>query len=91
MAASASASLPLGPQQQEQLAALDKRRGGEGLSAREIERRVVPMLAAKGWQYLGFDYDPDANIYTLKFLRNGTVVWVDVDARTGQIVRHTGN
>jgi hypothetical protein len=23
-------------------------------------------------------------IYTLKFLRNGTVIWVDVDGRSGQ-------
>ncbi len=91
MAAGAGASLPLDPQNHEQSAALEKRRQGGGMPVREIERRIVPMLEAKGWQYLGFDYDPDANIYTLKFLRNGTVMWVDVDARTGQIVRHTGN
>ncbi len=55
---------------------------GETFPLREIERRVVPTVP--GSQYLGFDYDPQTNIYTLKFLRNGSVIWVDVDGRTGQ-------
>ena len=59
------------------------------LPVREIERRVVPMM--QGAQYLGFDFDPATAIYTLKFLRNGSVIWVDVDGRTGRIVRRTGN
>jgi hypothetical protein len=59
------------------------------LSVREIERRVVPRVP--GAQYLGFDYDPATEVYTLKFLRNGSVIWVDVDGRTGNIVRKTGN
>ncbi len=59
------------------------------LPVREIERRVIPRLP--GAQYLGFDFDPDTDIYTLKFLRNGSVIWVDVDGRTGNIVRRTGN
>ncbi|RYE04518.1 MAG: hypothetical protein EOP61_00210 [Sphingomonadales bacterium] len=60
-----------------------------GVSVREIERRVIPRMP--GAQYLGFDYDPSSNIYTLKFLRNGSVIWVDVDGRTGNIVRSSGN
>jgi hypothetical protein len=59
------------------------------LSVREIERRVVPRLP--GAQYLGFDYDPATEVYTLKFLRNGSVIWVDVDGRTGAIVRKSGS
>ena len=59
------------------------------LPVREIERRVIPMM--QGAQYLGFDFDPQTAIYTLKFLRNGSVIWVDVDGRTGRIVRRTGN
>ena len=59
------------------------------LPIREIERRVIPMM--QGAQYLGFDFDPQTSIYTLKFLRNGSVIWVDVDGRTGRIVRRTGN
>ena len=66
-----------------------RRQAGPPLSVREIERRVVPRLP--GAQYLGFDYDPATEVYTLKFLRNGSVIWVDVDGRTGTIVRKTGD
>lgn len=65
------------------------RRNAPPLSVREIERRVVPRLP--GAQYLGFDYDPATEVYTLKFLRNGSVIWVDVDGRTGAIVRKSGS
>ena len=58
------------------------------LPIREIERRVIPQM--QGAQYLGFDFDPQTSIYTLKFLRNGSVIWVDVDGRNGRIVRKTG-
>ena len=66
-----------------------RRNGGAGVSVREIERRVIPRMP--GAQYLGFDYDPATDVYTLKFLRNGSVIWVDVDGRSGRIVRRTGN
>ena len=64
-------------------AARTARAEGRILPMREIERRVLPQM--RGAQYLGFDYDPDRGIYTLKFLRDGAVIWVDVDARTGQV------
>ncbi|MFD1033819.1 hypothetical protein ACFQ15_04055 [Sphingomonas hankookensis] len=64
-------------------AARAARAEGRILPLREIERRVVPQM--RGAQYLGFDYDPDRGIYTLKFLRDGAVIWVDVDGRTGQV------
>jgi hypothetical protein len=63
------------------------RRDGRILPVPEIERRVVPTMG--GAQYLGFDFDPEGAIYTLKFLRNGTVIWVDVDGRSGRIVGRT--
>ena len=68
-----------------------KRQGGgaDSLPVREIERRVIPRMP--GAQYLGFDYDPGTKVYTLKFLRNGSVIWVDVDGRSGRILRRTGN
>jgi hypothetical protein len=66
-----------------------RRNGGQGVSVREIERRVIPRMP--GAQYLGFDYDRSTDVYTLKFLRNGSVIWVDVDGRTGAIVRRSGN
>lgn len=78
----------------------DQRRGGDRMKAwqatregrmlplREIERRVVPTM--QGAQYIGFDFDSATSIYTLKFLRDGTVIWVDVDGRSGQILGRTG-
>eukprot|EP01037_Dinobryon_pediforme_P024444 gene24444-26244_t len=45
----------------------------------------------RGSQYLGFDFDAERGIYTLKFLRDGTVIWVEVDGRSGQIIGRTGN
>ena len=60
----------------------------QNLPIKEIERRVIPMMGDA--TYLGFLWDAATNIYTLKFLRNGSVIWVDVDARTGRIVRRSG-
>jgi hypothetical protein len=70
-------------------AASARRLRGQNLPVREIERRVIPRMP--GAQYLGFDYDPATDIYTLKFLRNGSVIWVDVEGRTGRILRRTGS
>lgn len=62
-------------------------RAGNVRSLFEIEQKVLPMMA--GMQYLGPEYDPTAMAYRLKFIRNGRVVFVDVDARSGQILsRH---
>ncbi len=60
---------------------------GAVLQLREIERRVVPTMP--GMQYLGPEYDPSAMAYRLKFIRDGRVVFVDVDARTGQIIKQS--
>lgn len=59
-------------------------RAGNVRSLREIEGRVLPMMP--GMQYLGPEYDPSAMAYRLKFIRNGRVVFVDVDARSGSII-----
>ena len=62
-------------------------RAGNVRPRREIEQRVLPMMP--GMQYLGPEYDPTAMAYRLKFIQNGRVVFVDVDARSGQILsRH---
>ncbi|KPF55375.1 MULTISPECIES: hypothetical protein [Novosphingobium] len=57
---------------------------GHVRSLREIEARVLPMM--RGAQYLGPEYDPQARAYRLKFIREGRVVFVDVDGRTGQVM-----
>lgn len=51
---------------------------------REIEGRVLPRM--RGMQYLGPEYDAAAMAYRLKFIRDGRVVFIDVDARSGQII-----
>ena len=62
-------------------------RAGNILRAREIENRILPQM--KGAEYLGFDYDSTAMAYRLKFIRDGRVLYVDVDARTGRILRRS--
>lgn len=62
-------------------------RAGNVRSLRDIERRVLPMMY--GMQYLGPEYDPAAMIYRLKFIRDGRVQFVDVDARTGEVLRQS--
>lgn len=62
----------------------DAARAGRLLPLPEIERRVLPTM--RGAQYLGVDFDNETGIYTLKFLRNGLVIWVQVDGRSGHIV-----
>lgn len=67
-----------------QLQARRAAREGAVRSVRDIEQEVLPAMA--GMQYLGPEYDPAAMAYRLKFIRQGRVVFVDVDARTGQII-----
>lgn len=64
-----------------------ERQAGNVRSLRDIERQVVPRMS--GMQYLGPEYDPAAMAYRLKFIDNGKVYFVDVDARTGRILSQT--
>jgi hypothetical protein len=57
---------------------------GNVRSLREIEQRVLPTM--RGAEYLGPEYDPAAMVYRLKFIRDGRVTFVDVDARSGTII-----
>ena len=57
---------------------------GEVHSLRDIEGRVLPMMP--GAQYLGPEYDEAAMAYRLKFLRDGRVSFIDVDARSGAVI-----
>lgn len=69
----------------DQESAREEMRAGRTLSSREIERRIIPQMS--GNEYLGFEYDGGASAYRLKFIRDGRVIWVDVDARTGRVMR----
>ncbi len=75
------------PGHEEQNAARREVRAGNVHSLRDIERRVVPTMP--GMQYLGPEYDSLAMAYRLKFIRDGRVMFVDVDARTGQVLGRT--
>ncbi len=60
-------------------------RAGSVRPLRDIEQKVLPSM--KGAQYLGPEYDPVAQAYRLKFIRDGRVIFVDVDARSGDVIR----
>lgn len=80
-----SASVPLAAQPSgEQGMVRKEMRAGNVRSLRDIERQVLPTMP--GMQYLGPEYDPTAMAYRLKFIRNGRVVFVDVDARSGSVI-----
>ena len=74
--------------QRDQNRAWQERKEGRILPLPEIERRVIPTMG--GARYLGPELDAETGIYTLKFLRNGTVIWVKVDGRSGNIIGRTG-
>jgi uncharacterized membrane protein YkoI len=69
----------------EQQRAREQMQAGRNLSIREIERRILPQMP--GDEYIGFEYDPMASAYRLKFVRDGQMIWVDVDARTARVLR----
>ncbi len=69
----------------EQQSARKQMNDGKVLSLRQIESIILPRM--KGMEYLGPEYDQDSKIYRLKFVDDGRVIFVDVDARTGAILR----
>jgi len=58
---------------------------GRALPLPQLERRVLPFMG--GADYLGPELNGDT--YRLKFMENGRVIWVDVDALTGRIIRRS--
>jgi hypothetical protein len=62
--------------------AFDAKRQGRAMPLPNIERRVMPFMG--GADYLGPEFNGDR--YRLKFVKEGRVIWVDVDAATGRIV-----
>ena len=80
----AAAAQPKGEEQEQ---ARQEMQAGNTLSIRQIERRYVPAFTRRNYEYLGFEYDPRALAYRLKFIRAGRVEFVDVSARTGKRMR----
>jgi Ni/Co efflux regulator RcnB len=70
----------------EQDSAREQMQAGRNMSIRDIERQIIPQMQSTD-EYIGFEYDPAAQAYRLKFIRDGRVIWVDVDARTARVLR----
>ena len=60
-------------------------REGRSMPLPMIERRVRPHMG--GADYLGPELKGET--YRLKYMQDGRVIWVDVDAATGRIVRRS--
>ena len=73
----------------EQDAAYSATRSGDIRPFGEIRQRITPRMG--GASYLGSEFDPASTTYRLKFMRHDSVIWVDVDARTGAIIGRSGD
>lgn len=83
------AAAPGDARRRDQDAAYDAMRAGHIRPLREIENRVVPRMG--GASYLGPEFDAGSGTYRLKFMRSGSVIWIDVDGRTGAIIGRSGD
>ena len=65
--------------------AFEAMRQGRSMPLPQLERRVLPFMG--GADYLG----PELNgeVYRFKFMQDGRVIWVDVDAQSGRIIRRS--
>lgn len=79
------ASSPADARRGEQDEARQDMRAGKVRPLREIEANIVPRM--RGMQYLGPEYDSSAQVYRLKFIDGNRVIFVDVDGRTGNVLR----
>ena len=76
---------------QEQRNLREDMRKGSVQSLRQIEANVVPAMKRRGADYIGAEYDSSALRYRLKFIRQTSVIWIDVDGRSGAIVARAGD
>ena len=60
-------------------------RAGNHLPLREIQRRVIARMGDA--EYIGSAYDKKAKVYVFKFVENKRVVQLNVDPRTGRILK----
>ena len=61
---------------------------GEIMPFDAIQGRVRAQMTG---DYIGADFDANTRTYRFRFLVNGNVINVDVDARTGQRVRRSNS
>jgi hypothetical protein len=76
------------PRPREQDEAFRGREQGRFMPLRAIENRIVPRM--RGFDYLGPELESALGRYRLKFMRGPQVVWIDIDARTGEVVGRSG-
>ena len=81
LAAGLAASPAQAQQSRDQDRAFEATREGRSMPLPKIERRVMPFMG--GADYLGPEFD--GRTYRLKFMKDGRVIWIDVDAATGKI------
>ncbi len=81
LSAGLAASPALADRPRDQDRAFEATQQGRSMPLPRIERRVMPFM--DGADYLGPEFNGET--YRLKFMRNGRVIWVDVDAATGRI------
>ena len=74
----------IGAPPNDQDAAFTAREQGQLLGLGAIRQKVGGVV---GGRFLGCDCDPHAGRYKMKYLRDGKVVMVEVDARTGDILQ----
>jgi hypothetical protein len=86
IAAGMIATPALADRPRDQDRAFQATRDGRSMPLPMIERRVMPFMG--GAEYLGPEFRGDS--YRLKFMRDGRVIWVDVDAATGRIIGKSG-
>jgi hypothetical protein len=81
-AAGLAASPALADKPRDAQRAFDATRNGRSMPLPKIEQRVMPFMG--GADYLGPEFN--GGTYRLKFVKDGKVIWVDVDAATGRIL-----
>ena len=87
LGAVASAPADARPRDREQDKVFRGLQEGRFMPLRVIEARIIPRM--RGFAYLGPELAPGGR-YRLKFMRGAQVVWIDVDARTGEVVGKSG-
>lgn len=78
------------PERQEQDAAMAATNQGAVRSLRQIEDRIVPGMRKRGASYIGAEFDGRSR-YRLKFMRQASVIWIDVDGKSGAVIAQAGN
>lgn len=73
-----------GGRRDEQDAARRAMLDGQVMPFAMIKRRVDAQMG--GATYVGSEFNPASNRYRLKYVKDGKVVWVDADGRTGDII-----